>query len=927
MTWSDVPATATKPPASGGWSDVPAAAPRVGAGGASGWSDVSATAPHRYGLPDLEALWVKAGGDAKDAPLMARVAYAESTGDPNAANQYDDKGKTYHVRGLWQVSDIHPTGSTADPLENARAAVALHRSQGLSPWEDSRNKGAGGGWGQYANVTPPGAHPAQAGVNPLAVAARGGALDSAVRGAKVAQHKASIDPMGWVDAIGGGLERLTFGTVAGGLGHGWTSMTHPGKNDEADTDAVLGILHIPVAKGNTLGARFERAAAREGVRVIGDPLNFIPFADIFGGVAKGTHLLEIASHAAGEIGGHVPGFDRTIKATRALAQSAYSRMSNAPMAQFMHEAFGRRPELDRFLGNSRIAAGQAATDMKGVRLGVEAKHISYEHIANAEAEAALAPVREALRNVKGGELPQAARDLYNQQVYRHGTPAMREEITAKFGYKPTADDLRLFPNPTGALNHNLVEDYQTLINPRGRWADQPIIKTTGGTHREEFRGFEKSRTADRELHETDQYARTLNRLKLGNARVRQVMVDRETEQLLTQRLGEARAAITKEKGLAPGSALTAEEEADATRRAGWRGTGDDAAVNVGKLSSGPRRAMPGSPLRAIGRVQKAAIKINPFPHGIKNVGTLAFLHGGPEAFGKGLGYAAKGLEDPQRARLVNMGVDADYVRDIEHPLGASALEELSPIERATSAATSMGRGYTAASNTVLTRIELGYRQAMLDQLDRKWPRMADPMQDVMLDYKKGEIIRQAIGDYRNTSYFISALDAMGGPFVAFRLGIVPGAVARAAMRRPNYVEAVAHTQRTINDSFQSGSPSELEMGGPVEDMGRAASNPFGYLESPASAGPTGLGMRYLDPNRTVGAGSVLEDVGRSLIPGFGLAEDTGLVNRALGGAGYKPPPGVSPAASGFASILGSYYRKRPSAAAERRYEKAERRAP
>lgn len=117
----------------------------------------------RYDHERLKALWVQAGGDPGEADLMAHVALAESGGDPHAINAYQENGRTYHPRGLWQVSDIHPQGSTFDPLENARAAVALHRAQGLSPWEASRNEGGGGGWGRYLAAKPvpppPGAVP------------------------------------------------------------------------------------------------------------------------------------------------------------------------------------------------------------------------------------------------------------------------------------------------------------------------------------------------------------------------------------------------------------------------------------------------------------------------------------------------------------------------------------------------------------------------------------------------------------------------------------------------------------------------------------------------------------------------------------------------------------------------------------------------
>lgn len=80
---------------------------------------------------------------------MANVAMNESSGRPDAHNQYTENGKTYHVKGLWQISDINGAGNYEDPLENARKAVEMHRGSGMTPWESSRTKGGSGGWQQY----------------------------------------------------------------------------------------------------------------------------------------------------------------------------------------------------------------------------------------------------------------------------------------------------------------------------------------------------------------------------------------------------------------------------------------------------------------------------------------------------------------------------------------------------------------------------------------------------------------------------------------------------------------------------------------------------------------------------------------------------------------------------------------------------------
>jgi hypothetical protein len=94
--------------------------------------------------------WLQAGGDSAHADIMAHVAMAESGGDPNATGKpYVENGKTYHAHGLWQISDVHGAGNWNDPITNAKKAVELFAAQGFGPWENSRNSGGGGGWGQY----------------------------------------------------------------------------------------------------------------------------------------------------------------------------------------------------------------------------------------------------------------------------------------------------------------------------------------------------------------------------------------------------------------------------------------------------------------------------------------------------------------------------------------------------------------------------------------------------------------------------------------------------------------------------------------------------------------------------------------------------------------------------------------------------------
>jgi hypothetical protein len=109
-----------------------------------------------YSASQLEQLWTQAGGDPKQAPLMAAIALAESSGNPSAHNPSG-------ASGLWQILGNPVPGNAFDPLTNARMAVAKYKSQGLGAWTTytsgaykpflpSTSSGGGGIAGSLTNV-------------------------------------------------------------------------------------------------------------------------------------------------------------------------------------------------------------------------------------------------------------------------------------------------------------------------------------------------------------------------------------------------------------------------------------------------------------------------------------------------------------------------------------------------------------------------------------------------------------------------------------------------------------------------------------------------------------------------------------------------------------------------------------------------------
>lgn len=110
-----------------------------------------------YSFADLEDLWTRAGGPAALAPIMAAIALAESSGNPNATNPTDNGG-TQTSWGLWQISDgTHnaPDPNWSDPAVNAELAVQKYYAQGLGAWGTYTNGAYRNFLDGAASTTPP----------------------------------------------------------------------------------------------------------------------------------------------------------------------------------------------------------------------------------------------------------------------------------------------------------------------------------------------------------------------------------------------------------------------------------------------------------------------------------------------------------------------------------------------------------------------------------------------------------------------------------------------------------------------------------------------------------------------------------------------------------------------------------------------------
>lgn len=176
-----------------------------------------------YTYAQLEGAWTQAGGSATLAPLMAAIALAESGGDSEAKNPSG-------ASGPWQImvpeNDQYIPGGAGNVFnldDNAAAAVAIEKAQGLGAWTTYTS-------GAYKKFLQSGVTPAAAGATttssvtsalgdvvglPLQLLNFFGDMDKAL-GASWSALTDFFAPSTWVRAGAGlvGLVLLAFGLVA-----------------------------------------------------------------------------------------------------------------------------------------------------------------------------------------------------------------------------------------------------------------------------------------------------------------------------------------------------------------------------------------------------------------------------------------------------------------------------------------------------------------------------------------------------------------------------------------------------------------------------------------------------------------------------------------------------------------------------------------
>jgi hypothetical protein len=712
-------------------------------------------------------------------------------------------------------------------------------------------------------------------------------------------------------------------------------------------------------------------AAQFGEQTATDPTTYLPLLGEFSMGARAVKMLDMMGDAAKadpEISAMLKQAAKMARTTTKNNVTQTARWSGS----LSHKLLATRPELDQYLTNPVS---------KAARLSIEESALTHEHHMNdrdlqilqqnkpaidawrpgtqglidqirsaptaneipAETRAFLqkhnlnaetlhfftqnqgikgagdAELGELLKNfgVKSMPIPRDVELLNLREPWQHGDIRMRN-AAIKAGFNPqeavqhgilTPEEAKL--PPSGALHYNVAQDYDTLIAPKSgqKWEDTPVMKTVGGQHKKEFAGMEKFRSNDGQLP-GDAFDRWKNRLELGHALVRQRATDAATKDFLSKYGGWLGEDTTENK--------------------------EEALDNVIKnLSHSPKQfllsgKLPGwlvgernikltnAPLRKLSDYQKTAITFNFGPHGIRNVGQLTELAGGPKAFAQGLVYAKQGLgmgdataEAEKVQRLERMGIAPNYVHELQGPIKdfAEKHPKLQAIQQ--------------WNQHQLMRLELGYRQSLLDQLDKELgPSSLDhasPHYNPPLEYAKAQVIRDAIGDYRNINALVAGVRAIGGGFPTFRLGVVPKAVGQAMARVPGRVQRYVRAQDDFNQQFMGDQDSEGVFGGPVQSMEELTSNPLSYMTSPATLGPWGL-LRPFLPGQTLGAGRLAQDIFGMAVPEGYAAGDLGAFS---GIGGYSPAPGVPWWQNLLGMPLGSYYQQKPSAKSLKKFERSE----
>jgi len=235
--------------------------------------------------------------------------------------------------------------------------------------------------------------------------------------------------------------------------------------------------------------------------------------------------------------------------------------------------------------------------------------------------------------------------------------------------------------------------------------------------------------------------------------------------------------------------------------------------------------------KTMSNLGRAGIELNPLPHGGTNVGTLQFLGGGLDAVTRGVGAMIKPVDHAVQGRLIQMGSGTpDYIGG--HTGGIPGYKEI-----------------VNGMSGVLEQMEYGWRAGLLEHLDRVLgPSVAGSKEE----YIKGALINKKLGDYHNQHAFARAFASWGGPFVMYKLGILPKAVFDSIKENPIRFETVSRTEDQLQENRQGASQDKLSFSDPVSEARKGVMDPTGFAFDTLSLAREGLELKadWENPSNT-----------------------------------------------------------------------------
>lgn len=292
-----------------------------------------------------------------------------------------------------------------------------------------------------------------------------------------------------------------------------------------------------------------------------------------------------------------------------------------------------------------------------------------------------------------------------------------------------------------------------------------------------------------------------------------------------------------------------------------------------------------SPFSGLRDLGKKAIMWNPIPHGLKNVGTLVYQAGGLPAVVHGISAMINPPDIKTVQRLRDMGGLPNYLND-------------------------HSTGLLKNSQAMLERMEVGWRTGLMHTLDKELGVPATREEELV----RGWLINHKVGDYRNQSSFVKMFQALGGPFVAFRLGIVPGHILDTLKNNPGRITGQLRLRQDMqqNRDKPGVKKNEIEVGGPVDDGALLAVDPQKFL-----ARTTGLEPLFDTGDNPTQAGIAHrvakfgEGLAKAYIPGLAPLLDSRDILMGTERPGEKPTL-TQQLEDAFTTALGVYYKRKPT---------------